>query len=41
MVRESRVMRSIKDLAVKQYFILNGKQYKVADKSFCFKHGAI
>ena len=67
-------MRSIKDLAVKQYFILNdkcivllengkrhivklqskhfsnypllfivigGKQYQVADKSFCFKHGVI
>ena len=67
-------MHSIKDLAVKQYFILNGKcivllengkrhvvklhakhfsnypilfiviggkQYQVADKSFCFKHGLI
>ena len=67
-------MRSIKDLAVMQYFILNGKcivllengkrhvvklqskhfsnypllfvviggkQYHVADKSFCFKHGVI
>ena len=67
-------MRSIAELAVKQYFILNGKcivllengkrhivklqskqfsnypllfiviggkQYQVADKSFCFKHGVI
>ena len=67
-------MRSIKELAVKQYFILNGKcivllenskrhivklqskyfsnhhllsiviggkQYQIADKSFCFKHGVI
>ena len=67
-------MRSIKDLAVKQYFIMQdkcivllengkrhivklqskyfsnhcllfivigGKQYQVADKSFCFKHGVI
>ena len=69
-------MRSIKELAVKQYFISNdnakcivllengkrhvvklqskyfsnhpllfivigGKQYQVADKSFCFKHGVI
>ena len=67
-------MRSIEELAVKQYFILNGKcivllengkrhvvklqskqfsnypllfiviggkQYKVADKHFCFKYGVI
>ena len=67
-------MRSIKELAVKQYFILNdkcivllengkrhvvqlrskhfsnypllfvvigGKQYQVADKSFCLKHGVV
>ena len=67
-------MRSIKDLAVKQYFIMqdkcivllengkrhivklqskqfsnypllfiviSGKQYKVADKHFCFKYGVI
>ena len=74
MVKGYNNMRSIKELAVKQYFILNGKcivllengkrhvvklqskhfsnypllfvviggkQYKVADKSFCFKHGVI
>ena len=74
MVKEYKDMRSIKELAVKQYFILNGKcivllenskrhivqlhskhfsnhpllfvviggkQYQVADKSFCFKHGVI
>ena len=74
MAKEYKDMRSIKDLAVKQYFILNGKcivllengkrhviklqskhfsnypllfiviggkQYQVADKSFCFKHGVI
>ena len=74
MVQGYNNMRSIKDLAVKQYFIVNdkcivllengkrhvvklqskyfsnhpllfivigGKQYQVADKSFCFKHGVI
>ena len=74
MVKGYNNMRSIKELAVKQYFILNdkcivllengkrhivklhskhfsnhpllfivigGKQYQVADKSFCFKHGVI
>ena len=74
MAMEYKGMRSIKDLTVKWYFILNGKcivllengkrhvvklqskqfsnypllfvviggkQYKVADKSFCFKHGVI
>ena len=74
MAREYKDMRSIKELAVKQYFIMQdkciillengkrhvvklqskyfsnhpllfvvigGKQYRVADKSFCFKHGVI
>ena len=74
MAREHKAMRSIKELAVKQYFIMQdkcivflengkrhvvklqskyfsnhpllfivigGKQYQIADKSFCFKHGVI
>lgn len=74
MAMEHKDMRSIEDLAVKQYFIIQdkcivllengkrhvvklqskyfsnhpllfvvigGKQYQVADKTFCFKHGVI
>ena len=74
MAKEHKAMRSIKELAVKQYFIMQdkcivllengkrhviklqskyfsnhnllfivigGKQYQIADKSFCFKHGVV
>ena len=26
---------------LKQFIVIGGKQYQVADKSFCFKHGVI